>query len=60
MEDILKTSKPPYEVMEIHSRGSVGGITILWNPTEIMVDAWIGLLYILTGIFRQIGMKEIS
>lgn len=58
LEDILKTYKPHYEVMEIDSHSSARGITIIWNPAEIMADAWISLPHILIGLFRQIRMKE--
>lgn len=44
--------------MAIDSRGSAGGIAMLWNPTNIMVDFWIGLHRILIGLFRKIGTKE--
>ena len=33
--------KPRYEVVALDAKGSAGGISILWNPTEIMVDYWI-------------------
>ena len=44
--------------MTIDARGSVGGIAILWNPTEITVDYWIGMKRILMGQFHVIGNKE--
>ena len=44
--------------MAIDSRGTAGGIAILWNPTEIVAEEWMGLPRILTGNFRQIGSQE--
>lgn len=51
MEEILTKIKPTYEFMIIDAKGSVGGIAILWNPTEVTVDYSIGMKMILTGRF---------
>jgi len=47
MEEILNKIKPKYECMTIDVKGSVGGITILWNLAEITVDYWVGMKRIL-------------
>lgn len=47
MEEILKKFKPTYECMALDAKGSAGGITILWNPTEVTADLWIGMKRIL-------------
>lgn len=44
--------------MTIDTKGSTGGITILWNPVEILADYWIGMKRILMGKFRLIGNRE--
>ena len=58
LENIVHSFKPHFEVVAIDSRGMAGGIAILWNPAEIIVEGWIGLSKILTSSFRQIGTKE--
>lgn len=42
-ESILQSFKSHYEVMVIDARGTAGGIAIIWNPTEVIADDWIGL-----------------
>ena len=58
MPAIVHSFKPYFEVMAIDSRGTSGGIAILWNPAEIVVEGWIGLSGILSGTFRKIGSNE--
>ena len=58
LETILKTFKPYYEVMALDARGTVGGITIVWNLVEVTTDNWVALSRSLTGRFRQIGTKK--
>jgi len=58
IEEILKKIKPTYECMTLDAKGSAGGIAIFWNPTEVIVDHWIGMKRILLGIFRMIRQKE--
>lgn len=58
MEEILKKFKPYYESMTLDSKGSAGGIAILWNSVEVMVDLWIGMRRILSGRSRMIGHKD--
>lgn len=38
LEEILRKMKPRYEVVAMDVKGSAGGITIIWNPTEVKVD----------------------
>ena len=40
LEETLMFLKPKYEVVSSDARGSVGGISILWNPTKIRVEGW--------------------
>lgn len=50
--------KPRYEAVAMDAKGSGGGITIIWNLAEVKADYWIGMQHILTGRFRNIGIKE--
>lgn len=45
--------------MAIEVRGSSGGVTILWNPSEIIFQDWRATLRVFTGYFRYIGTKEL-
>eukprot|EP00253_Pinus_taeda_P027885 PITA_27885 len=38
--------------------GSAGGIAILWNPNDIILDSWTYMSRILTGLGRIVGTKE--
>lgn len=58
MEEILQKIKPYYESMTIDAKGSAGGIVILWNTREVMVELWIGMQRILSRRFRMVGHKE--
>lgn len=58
MEEILIKINPRYEHVSIDPKGSAGGISILWNPAEVLADWWIGMPRILTGKFQQIGQRE--
>ena len=58
LDNILHNFTPHYEVMEIESRGTVGGIAILWNTADIQVQGWLSFPRILFGTFRQIGSQE--
>jgi len=58
LEEILSKMKLRYEGMATYAKGSAGGIAILWNPTEVTVDYWIGMQRILTGRFCLIGSKD--
>jgi len=43
--------------MTVEAKGSAGGVAILWNPTKVVVDLWIGMRRILSGRFRMVGHK---
>lgn len=58
MDEILNKIKPRYKHVTIDPKGSAGGIAILWNPAEVLIDWWIGMPRILTGSFRLIGQSE--
>lgn len=58
MEEILNKIKPRYEQVTIDAKGSAGGIAVIWNPAEIIIDWWIGMPKILIGRFRLIGKSE--
>ena len=58
MEEILNKIEPKYECMTIDANGSAGGIAILWNPTKITTDYWIGMKRIFMGKFRLIGNND--
>ena len=36
LKGIVLSFKLPYEVIALDSRGSVGGLTILWNSTKVV------------------------
>ena len=36
LKGIVLSFKLPYEVIALDSRASVGGLTILWNPAEVV------------------------
>eukprot|EP00253_Pinus_taeda_P023228 PITA_23228 len=38
--------------------GSAGGIAVLWNPNDIILDSWTSMSRILTGLGRIVGTKE--
>ena len=48
LEEILQFIKQKYEVVALYIRGSVRGITILWNPSNILAEGWIVLPQILS------------
>lgn len=58
LESILQSFKPHYEAMVIDARDTADGIAIIWNPTEVVADEWIGLPCSLSGQFRQVGTQE--
>jgi len=58
MEEILNKIKPKCGCMTIDAKGSIGGITILWKLTKILVDYWIGMKRVHIGKFRLIGNRE--
>eukprot|EP00253_Pinus_taeda_P017271 PITA_17271 len=58
LEEIINKSKLQYEVMGQDSIGSAGGIAILWNPNDIILEGWTSMTRILTGIGRIAGTKE--
>lgn len=58
LEEIINKSKLQYAVMGQDATGSAGGIAILWNPNEIILEGWTSMTRILTGIGRKVGTKE--
>ena len=56
--EILNKIKPTYEQVTIDAKGSVGGIAVIWNPTEFITNWWIVMPRILTGKLRLIGRSE--
>lgn len=58
MDEIQNKIELKYECMLIDVKGSARGITILWLPTDITVDYWIGMKWILIEQFLVIGNRE--
>eukprot|EP00253_Pinus_taeda_P011292 PITA_11292 len=58
LEEIINKNKLQYEVMGQDAIGSAGGIAILWNPNDIILEGWTSMTRILTGIGRIVGTKE--
>eukprot|EP00253_Pinus_taeda_P004070 PITA_04070 len=58
IEEIIDKNKLHYEVMGQDAIGSAGGIAILWNPNDIILDSWTSMSRILTGLGRIVGTKE--
>ena len=58
LSSLLNTFNPHYEYMAIDSRGTAGGIAVLWNLAKIVVEGWLAFPRILSGCFRQIGSQE--
>lgn len=56
--EIINKSKLHCEVMGEDATGTTGGIAILSNPNEIILDSWTSMNIILTGMGRIVGMKE--
>lgn len=49
MKEIIDRNKIQYEMMGHDAIGSAGGLSILWNPNEIVFEEWITMPRILTG-----------
>lgn len=47
LKEILQNFNPTYEVMAQDARGSVRGLAILWNPTEVNFKDWVSVPRIL-------------
>eukprot|EP00253_Pinus_taeda_P013029 PITA_13029 len=58
IEKLIDRYKMHYEVMGQDAIGSAGGIAILWNPDDIILDSWTSMRGILTGLGRIVGTRE--
>jgi len=58
IEKLIDWSRVHYEVMGQDAIGSAGGIAILWNPDDIILDSWTSMRGILTGLGRIAGTRE--
>lgn len=58
LEVIINKNKLQYEVMGQDAIGSVGGIAILWNPNDIILEGWTSMTRILTSMGRIVGTNE--
>lgn len=58
MVRIIKKLKIQYEVMGQDAIGTAGGLTIMWNPEELIFENWTSLPRILTSSCRVIGSAE--
>lgn len=58
LESIIDKSNLQYKVMGQDAIGSAGGIAILWNPNEIILESWTSMSRILTGLGRIVGTKD--
>eukprot|EP00253_Pinus_taeda_P017089 PITA_17089 len=58
LEEIINKNKLQYEVMGQDAIGSTGGLAILWNPNDIILEGWTSMTSILTGIGRIVGTNE--
>lgn len=45
--------------MDLDAQGSARGLTILWNPLEVVFQDWLESPRIMTGRFRYLGKKEL-
>jgi len=58
LKEIMNNFNPYYETVTQDARGSDGGLTILWNPGEIIFEDWVSFPRILIGKFLHIGSKD--
>eukprot|EP00253_Pinus_taeda_P008746 PITA_08746 len=58
LEEIIKKSRLQYQVIGQDAIGSAGGIAVLWNPNEIIIDNWSSMSGTLTGLGRIVGTKQ--
>ena len=56
--EIIEKSNLPYQVIGQDAIGSAGGIAILWNPNEIIIDNWSSMSGTLTGLGRIVGTPQ--
>eukprot|EP00253_Pinus_taeda_P004972 PITA_04972 len=58
LEEIINKNKLQFEVMGQDAIGSTGGLAILWNPNDVILEGWTSMTSILTGIGRIVGTNE--
>lgn len=58
LEEIVNKNKLNYEVVGQDATGTTGGIAILWNPNEIILESCTSMNRILTGIGRVVERKR--
>eukprot|EP00253_Pinus_taeda_P010874 PITA_10874 len=59
LEEIIEKSRLQYQVIGQDAIGSAGGLAVLWNPNEIILDNWTSMCGTLTGLGRIVGTKQL-
>eukprot|EP00253_Pinus_taeda_P009631 PITA_09631 len=58
LTEIIDKSNLPYQVIGQDAIGAAGGIAILWNPNEIILDNWSCMNGSITGLGRIVGTPQ--
>eukprot|EP00253_Pinus_taeda_P017343 PITA_17343 len=58
LAEILDKSNLPYQVIGQDAIGAAGGIALLWNPNEIILDNWSSMNGSITGLGRIVGTTQ--
>eukprot|EP00253_Pinus_taeda_P033811 PITA_33811 len=58
LAEIVDKSNLPYQVIGQDAIGAAGGIAILWNPNEIILDNWSCMNGSITGLGRIVGTPQ--
>eukprot|EP00253_Pinus_taeda_P036581 PITA_36581 len=58
LAEIIDKSNLPYQVIGQDAIGAAGGIAILWNPNEIIIDNWSSMNGSITGLGRIVGTPQ--
>eukprot|EP00253_Pinus_taeda_P004365 PITA_04365 len=58
LAEIIDKSNLPYQVIGQDAIGAAGGIAILWNPNEIIIDNWSCMNGSITGLGRIVGTPQ--
>jgi exonuclease III len=57
-EDIIKRCWRNCESYQIKSKGASGGLTILWNPSTVILDQGLSSPCTITTHYRAIGLDK--
>eukprot|EP00253_Pinus_taeda_P027077 PITA_27077 len=58
LAETIDKSNLPYQVIGQDAIGAAGGIAILWNPNEIIIDNWSSMNGSITGLGRIVGTPQ--